>query len=326
MQSGILYAIIYTMNRNLENNKHNYQTFDFAIAGHILRLLVPPGIVVMRALPSFEPFLISAVPEGTPVEMVVCLTERIENQEVGQTKLLSDVSIVWGDRFCFEESADYYITSVLAEQNMQNWMMYSAKDFKTSTIQFVAEELDNTSALSWFLMLQFGQAVLDKDTLLLHASVVEYKNQGYAFLGKSGTGKSTHSRLWMNHLAGFQLLNDDNPAVRIGDDNSVRVYGTPWSGKTICYRNESADLSGIVRLAQAPTNKFTAKHGVEALITLLPSSSGIRWNKTLYTDMVNTLERLCALVPVGRLECLPDESAARLCYTELEKINLLKYE
>ena len=55
-------------------------------------------------------------------------------------------------------------------------------------------------------------------------------------LGKSGTGKSTHSRLWLKYIPDTKLLNDDNPAVRIMDNNTIMIYGTPWSGKTPCYK------------------------------------------------------------------------------------------
>lgn len=75
-------------------------------------------------------------------------------------------------------------------------------------------------------------------------------------LGKSGTGKSTHSRLWLKYIPDTKLLNDDNPAVRIMDNNTIMIYGTPWSGKTPCYKNVGVLLEGLVRLRQAPENQW----------------------------------------------------------------------
>ena len=63
-------------------------------------------------------------------------------------------------------------------------------------------------------------------------------------MGKSGTGKSTHSRLWLENVPGATLLNDDNPIVRLTLVGAI-VYGSPWSGKTPCYKNESAPLAGV---------------------------------------------------------------------------------
>ncbi|MBO6066250.1 MAG: transposase, partial [Lachnospiraceae bacterium] len=84
--------------------------------------------------------------------------------------------------------------------------------------------------------------------LLMHASVTMHAGKGYLFLGKSGTGKSTHSQLWINNIEGCELLNDDNPVLRVEDDGSVRVYGSPWSGKTPCYRNLDVPVGAIVDL------------------------------------------------------------------------------
>jgi len=137
--------------------------------------------------------------------------------------------------------------------------MFSSKDFQTSTIHMLASEIYSTNVLSWLLMVAFGQAILPFDTIMIHSSVVERAGEAYSFLGKSGTGKSTHSRLWLQHLPGFNLLNDDNPAIRILTNNKVVVYGTPWSGKTPCYRNVEAELKGIIRLKQAPSNTYTQK-------------------------------------------------------------------
>ena len=78
---------------------------------------------------------------------------------------------------------------------------------------------------------------------------------GYAFLGKSGTGKSTHSQLWLRYLEGYELLNDDHPIIRLVNDEVI-IYGSPWSGKTPCYKNKQARLKAVVRLEQASENKI----------------------------------------------------------------------
>ena len=90
------------------------------------------------------------------------------------------------------------------------------------------------------LMVQFAMATADQGTALFHAAVVSYEGGGYMFLGPSGTGKSTHASLWLKHIEGVALVNDDNPVVRDGI-----VYGSPWSGKTPCYRNVSYPLLAL---------------------------------------------------------------------------------
>ena len=138
------------------------------------------------------------------------------------------------------------------------------------------------------------------------------------FLGKSGTGKSTHARLWLQHIEGTALVNDDNPVVRIVGDGSLVVYGSPWSGKTLCYRNVSYPLGGIVMLSQAPYNKIQRLGGIQAYASLVASISGKRWDSRVADGLHETENALAMNVPVWHLECLPDEAAAKLCSLNIE--------
>lgn len=232
--------------------------------------------------------------------------------------LLSDISIVWGDRFTFYETDEYYWTLIqYSTDNSNHWKMRSSKDFTTNTIYCGNVYNVKNNFISWYCMVAFAQSSLLHKCVLIHASVVMDDQYGYAFLGKSGTGKSTHSRLWIKYNNGFKLLNDDNPAIRIVNGR-VFVYGSPWSGKTPCYINDMRPLKGLVRLKQAPDNRIERRKNKEALLSLLPSCSAIRWNLTLYSTLVNTLIELINLVQIGELECLPDENAAKICYQHLK--------
>ena len=163
------------------------------------------------------------------------------------------------------------------------------------------------------LMIMFALATADKGTVLFHAAVVSYEDRGYMFLGPSGTGKSTHASLWQRYIAGTALVNDDNPVVRIDEDGTATVYGSPWSGKTPCYRNVSYPLSGIVVLSQAPYNKIQRLSGIYAYAALVESISGKRWDERIADGLHQTENALASSVPVWHLECLPDEAAAHLC-------------
>ena len=164
------------------------------------------------------------------------------------------------------------------------------------------------------LMVLFALATADQHTALFHAAVVSHQGKGYMFLGKSGTGKSTHARLWLRYIAGVELMNDDNPVVRDGI-----VYGSPWSGKTPCYRNVSCPLAGIVLLSQAPHNKIWRLEGLEAYAALVPSISGMRWDKRVADGLHQTENTLSMTTPIWHLECLPDEEAASLCFAQVGK-------
>lgn len=176
---------------------------------------------------------------------------------------------------------------------------------------------DNTFGLNNALMLLFAFASAQKGALEMHASVVMKDGKGYLFLGRSGTGKSTHSRLWLEYIPGTELLNDDNPILRLMPDGSARVYGSPWSGKTPCYKSQDVPVAAVVRLSQAPRNHMTRLPLVQAYASLMASASAFRPLKELADGWHRTLEGLSAVIPCYHLNCLPDREAAELCYNTI---------
>lgn len=164
---------------------------------------------------------------------------------------------------------------------------------------------------SCMLMFAFANAV--HGVLEMHASVIENQGKGYLFLGKSGTGKSTHSRLWLANVPGSQLLNDDNPIVRCRDNGEIWVYGSPWSGKTACYINKGMPIGGFVDLSQALENRIRRCSLPEAYAVLYSSASGLKMNREMYDGLHETMEKTAVSVPFYHLDCLPDADAAILC-------------
>lgn len=300
------------------NSQHgNQQQMRYMVADLAMDVRCPQSVNLDEALPSFIPFVAKENSDIATVDVEVRFDKLTDN--LSDAKLLSEESLVWGDFFQFREGEDYYYTVLRTSNANEEWKMRSSKDFFHNEVYAVENEIQSTTVLSWLLMVTFAQSALRHNTLLIHASVVERQGGGVAFLGKSGTGKSTHSRLWLTYLSGFQLLNDDNPAVRVGADKKVWIYGTPWSGKTACYRNLGVELQAVIRLSQAKENKLEWKRGKEALITLLPSGSALRWNSGLFGAMTSIFQSVQEYVPVGSLNCLPDADAALLCYAEVQR-------
>jgi len=289
----------------------------YKIADLYVQITADLAIQHQHSLSSFIPFQSTPPSNEKDILLSVDFTVEKRNEEAdGDKKLLSDISIMWEESFRFQETDKQYLTTILAREDQKQWVMSSTKDFSTVTIYGHLSELKSTQKLSWLIMVAFGQACLKQNTLMLHASVIEKEGQAFAFLGKSGTGKSTHSRLWLANIPGTELLNDDNPAVRIWPNGEVTIYGTPWSGKTACFKQKWAHLQAIIRLEQAKENKFQQKIGMEAIITLLPSGSAIRWNNELYSSMLNLLEVIVSRTTVAHLQCLPNAAAAKLCYAQ----------
>jgi hypothetical protein len=181
--------------------------------------------------------------------------------------------------------------------------------------ELVLTSVDDAFALNNSLMLLFAFSSAHKGLLEMHASVVMNEGKGYLFLGKSGTGKSTHSSLWLKHIPGTELLNDDNPILRLMPDGSARVYGSPWSGKTPCYKNQDVPAGAVVRIRQAPYNQIQRLGTIQAYASLMASASSFRPFQGLADGWHRTLEGLAASLPCYTLDCLPDQAAAELCHS-----------
>ena len=189
--------------------------------------------------------------------------------------------------------------------------LLATPDFSKAKLKLL-ENADLHFVIDTSCMLMYAFANAAHGILEMHASVIENQGKGYLFLGKSGTGKSTHSRLWLENVPGSRLLNDDNPIVRVQDDGMVWVYGSPWSGKTPCYINKGVPVGGIVKLSQAPENRIRRCALPEAYAALYSSVSGLKMNREMYDGLHETMEKTVVSVPFYHLDCLPDADAAQL--------------
>ena len=298
--------------------QENHYEIHFSIAGHLVDVYLPSYFNVERYLPSFTSF--RAENEATtlqqPILTLRCIHE-IETQLKERQKLLYEGEISDADVRIYQYTGQSFLFEIFLEDDRRCYRMVADNQFKYIIGEYADTTESQAALINIYLMIAFAQAALLNNTILIHASAVTVSSAGFAFLGKSGTGKSTHSRLWLNTIDNAQLLNDDNPAIRVDDNGKVFIYGTPWSGKTPCYHNQKAQLKYIVRLEQHPGNVCIKTQSVDSFINLLPSYSFLRWNIDLHTALCNALEFIIDKVAVVRLLCIPNKEACLLCHENI---------
>ena len=200
--------------------------------------------------------------------------------------------------------------------------MRTSAEFRYCQATLYGEEPANRSfGLGNALMIAFAFSGAYHQIILMHSSVTMKDGGGHLFLGKSGTGKSTHSTQWLTYLPDTELLNDDNPALRFHpEDGTAWVYGTPWSGKTPCYKNKQVPARAIVRLEQFPENIIQREPALKGFASILSSCSTMIWDKPSYRQICDTISEIAKRVPVFYLKCRPDEEAARVCHAAIAKV------
>jgi hypothetical protein len=287
-------------------------TYHFSVAGFTFAVELPHEYDIESLLPSFAPF---RCPPTSDEQLFVLTLDDTPFADDGE--LWDETTNDLGLTRLYKTAEGYRVALQYTPQGPVHTMIADER-FTTARVNLSSHDKYAGQVLSSLLRLAFAQAIVWHRAISIHASAVVCDGKGYLFMGKSGTGKSTHTRLWLEHIPGSSLLNDDNPIVRVVGDEVV-AYGSPWSGKTHCYKSESAPVAGFIRLRQAPYNRYMPCEDIAAFKALLPGSSVLRQDKTLHSILCGTLIEIAGMTKVGEMECLPDKAAAETCFKNVCK-------
>lgn len=280
----------------------------YQIAGHLFEVMGEQLCAAVTCIEGFRPF---KVEEGEPLF-------RFQEGNLSDIPPMQKVEYVFeyeGVKGAFGRTSDGLRLNLLMEADGRAFDIW-------------CREGDSVVYMGgcWLMLLYrfamwvaYGLMTLQKGTLAIHSSCIVYKGKATLFLGESGTGKSTHTRLWREHIEGAVLLNDDSPMIRV-EDGKVWAYGSAWSGKTPCYKNERYELKACVRLSQAPYNRMQKLSVLQAYGAIHPSCAPeFAYDDVLYDEVSRTIGQILSVVPCYHLACLPDREAALLsCHTIFE--------
>jgi len=157
-----------------------------------------------------------------------------------------------------------------------------------------------------------------KGAFILHSAIIDVDGKAYAFLAKSGVGKSTHIRLWKQYLGDkVTIVNGDKPIIRL-ENGKFYAYGTPWSGKENWDSNVKSELRSLCFLERSKENRIEKVDEKQALVKitkqiLMPAD---REDLISTLDLVDKLLQKCNLFILG---CNISVDAAVLAYREMSK-------
>lgn len=155
-------------------------------------------------------------------------------------------------------------------------------------------------------------------TVLMHGSAIAVDGEAYMFIAKSGTGKSTHTRLWREMLGDRAVMvNDDKPLVSVTDEG-VLVHGTPWDGKHRLSTNIAVPLRAICVLERSETNRIEPLTPKEVFQSLLNQTYRPSDTDMLIRTIV-ALKHLSPRVSFWRLGCNMDPEAAVVSFGAMSR-------
>lgn len=287
----------------------------YIVAENAFAVTAPEGLRAWDVIrPRFSPFASSS-----PTELVLDIDIKCSPIPECDAELIYE-AVEDGIGFITARALRHHDGSIIMEflhvsdSKTRLWMKMPPELDRAEIILRPDGDSDDTYFLTHAIMIAFMIATCGNGTLLIHASSVVYEGKAYLFQGKSGTGKSTHASLWTKYIAGAELLNDDNPLIRFSEEGTAMAYGSPWSGKTHCYRNLSAPIGAFVRIKRDDRNFLQKLPLLNAYASLTASVFYLPFLPERLREMRHkTIERLAATVPCCEMHCLPDAEAAEVC-------------
>ena len=178
---------------------------------------------------------------------------------------------------------------------------------------FCAENTHLTPEECEYLLMgsAFYHHLVDHDGIMLHASAVAYKGEAYLFSADSGTGKSTHTSLWLKEFGeDAVIINDDKPALRI-ISGEIMCCGTPFSGKHDISENRLYPVKGIAFIERAEKNSISAIPPYTTL-PLIMQQTVRSFSEKRGELFLALLSDILTKVPVYSLKCNMDPEAAHV--------------
>ncbi len=164
----------------------------------------------------------------------------------------------------------------------------------------------------------FSYFTITEGGVVLHGVLIEYNGKGVIISAPSGTGKTTHARMWRDTQRAL-IINGDRALCR-KVDGKWTGFGMPWCGTSGEYINRSIQINAIVVLEQAKENSVEKLDTLQAFNHMIPNITAPTWEKNLLNKAMDYLEDIVNEVPVYKLNCTPDIEAVEVLKKEIDKL------
>ena len=161
------------------------------------------------------------------------------------------------------------------------------------------------------------QFLIQRNRLILHASLLNTQFGGLIFSGPSGIGKSTQAELWEEYEEAEQI-NGDRP-ILYKKENVWMGYGSPYAGSSKCYVNKGVPVRAIMLLAQGEDCRIMPLRKSEAFREIFRNCTVYSWDREFVERVITLVTELVSDIPIYRLICTPDQRAVEAVKELLKK-------
>ena len=235
------------------------------------------------------------------------LPEDIPRRTIGENKY-----------YCFLNDNDivYYFDTKLDKIIALTSFSEDYSKIKITALNISLPELSNKFFIYNLVGYAMHYVIQMKGGFVFHSSSVSCNGNGIAFSANSGTGKTTHTSLWLQNISNCAILNDDTPIIRINGNDDVYIYGTPWAGTSGRNTNLSVPLKALVFLKRGQKNEI---HKISPEAAIKPFFQGVLPPLTpnMLSNALNSIDKIFSVVPAYLLTCNMEPEAAKLAYNTI---------
>ncbi len=282
-------------------NYYRIADIDVSISG------APKWLEFIESIRGFESF---RVEEITTAEIQIVMSQTITRPTVNES---TSVNVLKHEGFIHTFWSDSSMLLFEIEDGNNKVAILNQKGSKSVLVT----PCEDAAVMRFALWVAFSMVSVPMGAIPIHSSTITHDGYALLSLGESGTGKSTHSRMWLEHIPGCELLNDDSPILRMRE-GQLYAYGSPWSGKLPCYKSESYPVRSIARIVRNRENRMNRAKGLHAIAAIYPSLPPMyAHDPSLTASMLGLCSDIVKSTPIYRLECRADGDAARTNYNEV---------
>lgn len=213
------------------------------------------------------------------------------------------------ETYLFEAEPDFSVE--ITAQDIEFEQIVVDKEYALECLP--ARKMDDFLLERTALQRKIAERLFEFDVLLFHGSVIAVDGQAYLFTAKSGTGKSTHTRLWREMLGDRAVMvNDDKPFIQVMQE-PICVCGSPWNGKHHLGRNIDVPLKAICILERGEQNEIRRISASDVVPMLIQQSNRPQRSRMLpkYFDLLESIAKRTAFY---QLKCNMEPEAALIAY------------
>ncbi len=284
------------------------EIFYYGIAGINLCISGNKTATLTASLDGFAEF---QIPGTEDLDLIIQVDSSLEQIKYKDSPIISKFRVDDADHIFSSDRTHYYFQLI-------------NKDGSSATLSYKKGEktvymtsCQDIFMLRFMLWKAYALVALNHGVVPIHASSIRYNDEALLFLGESGTGKSTHSQMWIGNIEGASLLNDDSPLLRIVD-GVLYTFGSPWSGKLPCYINKNYTTKALVRISRNTYNKVFKHDTLSSIGAIYPSLPPMfAANEDLADKVLDLVSDIILTTPIYTLTCLPNADAANTLFKEL---------